>query len=100
MDLRQTLREFASGGITFEELVGQFGQQDFQPRQPTKGDWGKVYLRAEEGDDTPDVPGILAAAKFAKQVTPAEYTQLMGIYRQRVTQGPATAPAAGPPSAG
>lgn len=85
IDVKVALRQLAGGALSFDDLVAQFKQATFTPRQPTKGDWGAVYTRAEEGDDT-DVPGALAAAKFARQLTAEQYAQLMDIYRQRVTQ--------------
>lgn len=95
MDLRQAVRDMASGKLSYDELVTQFSAARFpKPGQrPANDDWGQVYLRAEEG--TPqDAATILSAAKFAKQITPAQYDQLMQIERQKSSQAPATAPSA------
>lgn len=98
-NLEKLLFELAKGRLGWEALLAQFERATFTVRQPTEGGWDKVYARAEEGLDDADVPGILAAAKFARQVTPEQYDQLMEIYRQRVAQGPETA-TVGSPSAG
>lgn len=92
MDYRQILRDLGAGKVGFPAVVAMFNKGTFTLPQRAR-DFGELYVQAEQARDD-DVPAILNAAKFAKQISPDQYGQLMEIYRQKVTQGPVKAPGA------
>lgn len=83
-DVADKLRAVARGELSFDALKAQFEAATFTVRQPTKGGWGAVWLRAEEDMHDDDIPHLLATAKFARQVSPAQYETLMGVYLRRL----------------
>jgi hypothetical protein len=84
MNIATALRQLASGAITFDELKAQFEQATFKVRQPTQGDWGAVWQRADDLPDDYDVPEALVSAAYARRITVEQRDQLMEIYRRRV----------------
>jgi hypothetical protein len=97
MDVDAAVREFTSGTITFDELKAQFEAATFTVWQPTEGDWGAVYARADEGIDNTDVPSILDKFTYAGSLSADQEAQLLEIYRRKIGGGdqPTEAPDAG-----
>ncbi|MGV0807043.1 hypothetical protein [Mycolicibacterium setense] len=87
MDVYRAIQQLRSGAITFDELKAQFEAATFTVRQPTRGDWGAVYQRAEEGPDDTDAPSQLYAAESAGIITQAQQDELFAIYRRRLGGG-------------
>lgn len=85
MNIRQQLRAIGSGVVTFDDVKAQFETATFTTRQPTRGDWGAVWARAEEGPDDDDVPEAVHSATYAKHITKQQGQQLLDIYKRKVS---------------
>jgi predicted membrane-bound spermidine synthase len=83
VNVREKLRALGRGECTFDQVKAEFERATFTVRQPTQGDWGAVWARAEEVDDT-DVPEVIAGAEFARQITKEQGAELRQIYVRSV----------------
>jgi hypothetical protein len=90
MHLPTVLQDLGAGRITFDDVVAQFKEADFvvplsaADRAATIGEF---YNLCEEVPFDDDVPSWLAAAEFAREITPEQERQLLAIYVKRLTEG-------------
>lgn len=84
MNLAQLLRAVGRGEISFDDVKAQLEKATVTTRQPTRGDWGDVWARAEEVDDPDDIPEAVASATYAGNISKDQGAQLLAIYRQKV----------------
>jgi hypothetical protein len=87
VNLRDELRKLGRGETTFDAVKAEMEEATFSIRQPTRGDWGQVWARAEEVDDN-DIPEVVHGAEFARQITKEQGRVLLDIYRRRLTSPP------------
>jgi hypothetical protein len=85
MNATTTMREFARGATTYDELKAQFEAATFQVRQrPEFANWSEFYTWCEELPLDTDVPEALHTATFAQRITAGQEAELLEIYRRRL----------------
>lgn len=80
------LAQYSRGKITYDDLKAYFAKTKFVKTEPVKGDWGKVWLRAEEGPSDFDGFDKLRTAQASRRITQPQYRELLAIVRRNIDQ--------------
>ncbi len=85
MNVLTLLRAVGRGETTFDDVLKKIHAATFTGRQATRGDWGAVWDRAEEGPGDDDVPEAVHTATYAGYITKEQGKQLLDIWTAKVT---------------
>ena len=84
MTVDELATQLIAGKINYNDFKSQFESMSFSVPKPTKGSWGKVWDRGENGPDDNDAPAAIYRAETAEAITEGQREELLKIYKGKV----------------